>query len=114
MARARRARWPPQLLLPLSGSVRASANHTQVEDLIADRLAGLATGLGLNVQRWRDNSAFNPDRADSKRATAIQQPQPHHAPLDSTPVLTDASSNPLDSLVAVPSDKAVLEVKPDV
>ncbi len=100
------------------GSVRASANHTQVEDLIADRLAGLATELGLNVQRWRDNSAFNPDREASKRATPTQQPQqqqpPHHVPLDSTPALTDASSNPLDSLVAVPSDKAVLEVKPDV
>ncbi len=96
------------------GSVRASANHTQVEDLMADRLAGLATGLGLNVQRWRDNSAFNPDRADSNRATATQQPAPHHAPLDSTSALTDPRSNRPDGLAADPSDKAVLEVPSDV
>jgi flagellar biosynthesis/type III secretory pathway protein FliH len=99
------------------GSVRASANHAQVEDLIADRLAGLASGLGLNVQRWRDNSAFNPDRADSKKAVATQQsqpqPLPHEAPLDSTPTLTDASFDQPDSLAADPSDKDAFEAEPD-
>ena len=99
------------------GSVRASANHTQVEDLIADRLAGLATELGLNVQRWRDNSAFNPDRAASKKAVATQQsqPQPHpnETPLDSTPALTDASFDRPDSLAADPSDKDAFEAEPD-
>ena len=96
------------------GSVRASANHTQVEDLIADRLAGLATELGLNVQRWRDNSAFNPDRAASKRATPVQQPHPDDATLDSTPALTDANVDRSDSLAADPSNKDVFAVEPDV
>ena len=98
------------------GSVRASANNTQVEDLIADRLAGLASGLGLQVQRWRDNSAFNPDRADSKKAAMTQQPppHPHDATLDSTPALTDANVDRPDSLAADPSDKDVFAVEPDV
>jgi flagellar biosynthesis/type III secretory pathway protein FliH len=97
------------------GSVRASANHTQVEDLIADRLAGLASALGLHEQRWRANSAFHPDRADSQQAAAIQQPHPHphDAALDSPPVLTDASSNRPDSPAADPSDKDLPDVKPD-
>jgi flagellar biosynthesis/type III secretory pathway protein FliH len=95
------------------GSVRASANHTQVEDLIADRLAGLASALGLHEQRWRANSAFHPDRADSQQAAAMQQPHPHDAALDSPPVLTDASSNRPDSPAADPSDKDLPDVKPD-
>ena len=44
----------------LPGSVRASANNAQVEDLIGDRLSALARGLAVNESRWRANSAFTP------------------------------------------------------
>lgn len=86
------------------GSVRASANHTQVEDLIGDRLAGLAGALGLHEASWRANSALHPDRADSERAPLRRPAQPHHATLDSAAALVETRSDRVDSLASAPSD----------
>jgi flagellar biosynthesis/type III secretory pathway protein FliH len=79
------------------GSVRASANDTLVEILIVERLAGLASALGLDEQRWRANSAFNPGRALSERPAALPVAQPQHATLDSTPDLDKPSPTGLDN-----------------
>ncbi len=56
------------------GSVRASANDTLVEVLIVERLAGLASALGLDEQRWRANSAFNPGLAKASPTGPDNQP----------------------------------------
>lgn len=95
------------------GSVRASANDTQVEDLIAHRLAGLAGALGLHEARWRANSAFHPDRANSERAPARQQAQPHYTSPDSAAALAETSSNEAGSLTAAPSDNDFLDGERD-
>jgi flagellar biosynthesis/type III secretory pathway protein FliH len=65
----------------LPGSVRASANNAQVEDLIGDRLSALARGLAVNESRWRANSAFTPERIASDRiaTTAVEDARPRMA-----------------------------------
>ena len=96
------------------GSVRASANDTLVELLIVERLAGLASALGLDEQRWRANSAFNPGRALSQRPAAPTVAPPQHATLDSTPDLAQASPTGLDNEPAGRIDPGSLEVGRDV
>lgn len=78
------------------GSVRASANDTLVETLITERLAGLASALGLDAQRWRANSAFSPGRVVGESPPAAQLAQPHDASPDSTADLAGASPSGLD------------------
>jgi hypothetical protein len=65
----------------LPGSVRASANNAQVEDLIGDRLSALARGLAVNEPRWRANTAFTPERIASDRiaTTAVEDARPRMA-----------------------------------
>ena len=65
----------------LPGSVRASANNAQVEDLIGDRLSALARGLAVNESRWRANTAFTPERIASDRiaSTAVEDARPRMA-----------------------------------
>ena len=96
------------------GSVRASANDTLVEVLIVERLSGLASSLGLDEQRWRANSAFNPGRAVSERPTAIREAQPHHATPDSTADLAKASPTGLNDEPPGEIDHGSLEVGRDV
>jgi flagellar biosynthesis/type III secretory pathway protein FliH len=65
----------------LPGSVRASANNAQVEDLIGDRLSALARGLAVTEPRWRANTAFTPERIASDRiaTTAVEDARPRMA-----------------------------------
>ena len=65
----------------LPGSVRASANNAQVEDLIGDRLSAMARGLAVNEPRWRANTAFTPERIASDRiaTTAVEDARPRMA-----------------------------------
>lgn len=68
----------------IPGSVRARANDTLVEDLIVERLAGLATTLGFDGPHWRANSAFNHDRVASERPIAARLTQRPVEPLEQT------------------------------
>jgi flagellar biosynthesis/type III secretory pathway protein FliH len=76
----------------LPGSVRASANNAQVEDLIGDRLSALARGLGVNESRWRANSAFTPERIASDRiaTTAVEDARPRMAQPAAPSAATDS------------------------
>ena len=50
------------------GSVRVFANDTVIEDLVAQRLSGLAKALLSDVEAWRDQSVLmkpEPVQADS-------------------------------------------------
>jgi flagellar biosynthesis/type III secretory pathway protein FliH len=99
--------------LPL-GSVRASANDTQVEILIAERLAGLASALGLDAQLWRANSAFSPGRVVAESPPATQLAQPQHAEPDSTADLATASPSGLDDQAPAAIEPLTLERGHDV
>lgn len=65
----------------LPGSVRASANAAQVEDLIGERLAALARGLAVNEPRWRAKTAFSAERIASDRipGTGVEDARPRMA-----------------------------------
>ena len=96
------------------GSVRASANDTLVETLITERLAGLASVLGLDEQRWRANSAFSPSRVMRKNPQASQLAQPHHATPDSSADLATASPTELNDEAPDAIDHLTLELGRDV
>lgn len=96
------------------GSVRASANDTLVETLITERLAGLASVLGLDAQHWRANSAFSPSRGVRKNPPASQLAQPHHASPDSTADLATASPTGLNDQAPAAIDPLTLERGRDV
>lgn len=95
------------------GSVRASANDTLVEVLMVERLSGLASALGLNEQRWRANSAFNPDRAVGESPAAMGLAQPHQANPDSTADLAKSRPTGLDDEPPVVLNHGFLEVDRD-
>jgi flagellar biosynthesis/type III secretory pathway protein FliH len=99
--------------LPL-GSVRASANDTLVEVLITERLAGLASALGLDAQRWRANSAFSPSRVVGESPPAAQLAQPHDASPDATADLAGASPSGLDDAAPAAIDPLALDLGHDV
>jgi len=99
--------------LPL-GSVRASANDTLVETLITERLAGLASALGLDAQHWRANSAFSPGRVVGESPPASLLRQPHHASPDSTADLAGASPSGLDDAAPAAIAPLTLDLGHDV
>jgi flagellar biosynthesis/type III secretory pathway protein FliH len=53
----------------MPGSVRASANDAIVEDLIENRLAGLARSLTIDEPQWRAKTAFESERLSEARAS---------------------------------------------
>jgi flagellar biosynthesis/type III secretory pathway protein FliH len=96
------------------GSVRASANDTLVETLITERLAGLASALGLDTQRWRANSAFSPGRVVGESPPASRLTQPDHASPFSTADLATASPSGLDDAAPAAIDPLALDLGHDV
>jgi len=65
----------------LPGSVRASANDAVVEDLIGERLAALARGLGVDGPRWSAKTAFSPEHIARDRipGTGVEDARPRMA-----------------------------------
>lgn len=96
------------------GSVRASANDTLVDILITERLAGLANVLGLDMQRWRANSAFSPGRVVGASPPAAQPAQLHHASPDLTADLATASHTELIDKAPAAIDHLTLDLGHDV
>jgi hypothetical protein len=54
----------------MPGSIRASVNDAIVEDLIENRLAGLAHSLAIDEPRWKAQTSFDPARLSEARAAA--------------------------------------------
>ena len=52
----------------MPGSVRASVNDAIVEDLIDNRLAGLARSLSIDERQWKAQTGFEPTRLSQERA----------------------------------------------
>lgn len=57
----------------LPGSVRASANDALVEDLIENKIVGLARGLLLDEPRWRAQTSFEPERRAADRLSRLKE-----------------------------------------
>jgi flagellar biosynthesis/type III secretory pathway protein FliH len=53
----------------MPGSVRASVNDAIVEDLIDNRLAGLARSLSIDEVQWKAQTGFEPTRLSQERAS---------------------------------------------
>lgn len=80
------------------GSVRASANDRRIEDLILNRLSGLARVLGINEASWRARSAFNPERILSEGLTPdTVLPLTTHRPTHSSAEVMLAATDSPDS-----------------
>ena len=55
----------------LPGSIRATAQNSQVEDLIENRLNALSRSLVLNDPRWKSASSFQKDKLNAERVPDI-------------------------------------------
>ena len=53
----------------MPGSVRTSANDAIVEDLIENRLAGLARSLSIDEMQWKSQTGFEPTRLSEARVS---------------------------------------------
>ena len=55
----------------LPGSIRATAQNAQVEDLIENRLNALSRSLVLNDSRWKSATSFQKDKLNAERVPDI-------------------------------------------
>jgi flagellar biosynthesis/type III secretory pathway protein FliH len=53
----------------MPGSVRTTVNDAIVEDLIENRLAGLARALSIDEKQWKTQTGFEPTRLSEERAS---------------------------------------------
>lgn len=88
----------------MPGSVRASANDAIVEDLIENRLAGLARSLAIDESQWKAQSGFDPTRL-AKASTLTQRGVEDASPRMALPDL-NAEQSLIDELLGEDSDDA--------
>lgn len=88
----------------MPGSVRASANDAIVEDLIENRLAGLARSLAIDEPQWKAQSGFDPARLAQAKAST-QRGVEDAKPRMSFPDL-NAEQSLIDELLGEDSDDA--------
>jgi flagellar biosynthesis/type III secretory pathway protein FliH len=88
----------------MPGSVRASANDAIVEDLIENRLAGLARSLAIDEPRWKAQTGFDPARLAQAKAST-QRTVEDAKPRMSFPDL-NAEQSLIDELLGEDSDDA--------
>ena len=88
----------------MPGSIRASANDAIVEDLIENRLAGLARSLAIDEPLWKAQTGFDPARL-AQAKTSTQRGVEDAKPRMSFPDLS-AEQSLIDELLGEDSDDA--------
>ena len=89
----------------LPGSVRVRADDAVVSDLVEHRLESLAQSLLTDPKRWQEQTAFQPERLNSRRgqASAVEDALPRES-LSKDAMMTEAAEDEFaDVLDAAPT-----------